>query len=436
MPKLRGIISFFLGLLVGTAFALIAYQLGARSEPKMAQRLVRRSALLEDENERLRRLLTAAERATALAANKAQRDAVEKEVVAIRGLAFKQPVDYQVLNRPQIKETIAKKLSELFSEQEFRHMTTALALLGLLPENYPLREKYIDLLGEQVAAFYDQHQHKLFMFEDASLESAQNRVVLAHELTHALQDQHFGLKRLPLEIKTNDDRALAAGALVEGEATLVMSEFMLKNLSLETLKDNLAATLTQNMEQLSKAPRFLRETLMFPYLRGQEFCAAIFGRGGYAAISKAYERPPSSSAQILHPEKYLLDPREEPLEIAWADLTWNGRPAIVDNVVGEFGVRVLVSEWVDSAAGEKAARGWRGDRYLCMEEGPALVWKSRWSSAADADEFLAAMTQVMANRPDRAQRAQRLNKPDATSVVLIDALDASAADALAERFAR
>ena len=117
-------------------------------------------------------------------------------------------------------------------------MTEAMAAVGLLPEGFPLRQKYIDLLGEQVAAFYDQHAHKLFMYEDASLENAQNRVVLAHELTHALQDQHFGLKRLPLEIKTNDDRAAAASALVEGDATLVMSEYMLKNMSKQMLKDS------------------------------------------------------------------------------------------------------------------------------------------------------------------------------------------------------
>jgi hypothetical protein len=116
-------------------------------------------------------------------------------------------VDYKVLNRKEIKQTISGKLAEVFSEQEFKNMTEAMAAIGLLPPGYPLREKYIDLLGEQVAAFYDQHTHKLFMYQDATLDNAQNRVILAHELTHALQDQHFGLKRMPLEIKNNDDRA-------------------------------------------------------------------------------------------------------------------------------------------------------------------------------------------------------------------------------------
>ena len=217
--------------------------------------------------------------AKALAANKTQREAIEKQVVELRGLEFKKPVDYQVLNRKEIKQTIAAKLDEVFSEQEFREMTDAMAAVGLLPAKYPLREKYIDLLGEQVAAFYDQHKHKLVMYEDATLDNAQNRVVLAHELTHALQDQHFGLKKLPLEIKTNDDRAAAASALVEGDATLVMSEFMLKNLCRQMVKDSMIASFTQNMKQLETAPRFLREMLVFPYLRGQEFCAVALRSG-------------------------------------------------------------------------------------------------------------------------------------------------------------
>src|SRR6185369_13065693 len=175
-----------------------------------------------------------------------------------------------MLDRKQIKATIGGKIDEVFSEEEFAQIAVAYARLGLLPANYPLRAKYIDLLGEQVAAFYDQHQHKLFMFEDASLENSQNRVVLAHELTHALQDQHFDLRRLPLEIKDNDDRAAAASALIEGEATLVMSEYMLRNLNLAALKESVGATFGQDVAQLADAPPFLRESLIFPYMRGQE----------------------------------------------------------------------------------------------------------------------------------------------------------------------
>ena len=393
----------------------------------------RRAEMLTEENVRLHGLVAESERAKALAANKALREEIERQVVAIRGLNFKTPVDYNVLTRAQIKATISGKLAEVFSEQEFADMTAALAVLGLLPEGFPLRQKYIDLLGEQVAAFYDQHQHKLFMYEDASLENSQNRVVLAHELTHALQDQHFGLKRLPLEIKTNDDMAAAASALVEGEATLVMSEYMMKNLSLKALKDNVVASVTQNMSELSNAPRYLREMLVFPYLRGQEFCSSLYGGGGYEAVSAAYQHPPTSTAQILHPEKFFREPREEPVAIEWPDLMVNGKVPSADNTLGEMGTRIQIAQFTDDRTGEDAAAGWRGDRYVCYEGGRGLAWKSVWVSEADAAEFLAAEMRVIAARKDRASRRVEV-KQSGKSVLLLDAADDEWMRTLAEKF--
>jgi hypothetical protein len=402
---------------------------------------------IETDNDRLREILTKHAREKALAANKAQREAVERQVVEIRGLEFKQPIDYRVLNRKEIKQTVAGKLAEVFSEEEFRHMTDAMAAIGLLPAGYPLREKYIDLLGEQIAAYYDQHQHNLVMYEDATLDNAQNRVVLAHELTHGLQDQHFGLKGLPLEIKTNDDRAAAASALVEGDATLVMSEFMLKNLSRQMVKDSVLATFTQNMKQLEAAPRYLREMLVFPYLRGQEFCGALYGRGGYEAVSKAYANPPSSTAQILHPQKYMSNPREEPIAIEWPNVKVKDEAPIADNVVGEMGIRILLTEWLDAVTAERAAAGWRGDRYLYFASGEALVWKTVWASAEEAAEFFTAEKQLLEKRhrlvnPESAERSYEANAPrcvrirqtDAHEVIVIDAASPEWAMALAERF--
>lgn len=398
---------------------------------------------IETENERLRGLITKHKKEKALAANKVQREAIEKQVTAIRGLEFKEPVDYQILNRKEIKQTIAGKLAEVFSEEEFRHMADAMAAIGLLPEMYPLREKYIDLLGEQVAAFYDQHAHKLFMYEDATLENAQNRVVLAHELTHSLQDQHFSLKKMPLEIKTNDDRAAAASALVEGDATLVMSEFMMKNMSKQMFKDSMLASITQNMKQLETAPRFLREMLVFPYLRGQEFCASLYGQGGYEAVSKAYENPPSSTAQILHPQKYMSNPREEPIAILWTETTVKGEKPVIDNVVGEMGMRILFAEWLDASTGEKAAAGWRGDRYLYFASSGAVIWKSVWANAEEAAEFFRAETKLLEKRHkltgakagERSYEADgvrvvRVKLTEANEVIVIDAKTGEWAEAL------
>ncbi len=429
----RSISVAVISLLAGAALGAGAMWKIERSGNLDIARQAKRAAMLTEENARLHGLVEVSEKAKALSANKAQREEVERQVIAIRGLNFKTPVDYNVLTRKQIKDTISGKLAEVFSEQEFKDVTAALAVLGLLPEGYPLRQKYIDLLGEQVAAFYDQHQHKLFMYEDASLENSQNRVVLAHELTHALQDQHFGLKRLPLEIKTNDDMAAAASALVEGEATLVMSEYMMKNLSLKALKDNVAASITQNMSELATAPRYLREMLVFPYLRGQEFCSSLFGGGGYKAVSAAYEKPPTSTAQILHPEKFFREPREEPIAIEWADVTVNGKKPTADNTLGEMGARIQIAQFTDDRTGEDAANGWRGDRYVCYESGRGFAWKSVWASEADAADFAEAQRKIIEARKDRAGRKIEV-KQTGTSVLLIDAADEEWLRALTEKF--
>lgn len=430
---LRGILIFIAGVAVGGFAAQKLPPLSHAQQPSLAEKKLR---LLEEENDRLRGVVASAERSRSLEKNKAQREAIEREVEEIRGLKFKTPVDYEVLDRKQIKATLSRKLSEIFSEEEFRHMSAAFARLGLLEPGFPLREKYIDLLGEQVAAFYDQHTHKLFMFEDATLENSQNRVVLAHELTHALQDQHFGLKKLPLEIKTNDDRATASSALCEGDATLVMSEFMLKNLSLGSLKENLSAGLTQNMDQLAKAPRFLRESLIFPYLRGQEFCGALFASGGYDAVNRAYAQPPSSTAQILHPEKFTATPREEPIAFAWSDTTARSQRAQVDNTLGELGIRILFTEWLDASTGEKAAAGWRGDRYLSFDDGRSIVWRSAWANDREAAEFADAGAKTTAKHSAKEPgRVVRWLRPSASEVVLIDAADDAWAQELEAKFA-
>jgi hypothetical protein len=283
------------------------------------------------------------------------------------------------------------------------------------------------------------------MYEDATLDNAQNRVVLAHELTHALQDQHFSLKKLPLEIKDNDDRAVAASALVEGDATLVMSEFMLKNLSRQMVKDSVIASFTQNMKQLETAPRYLREMLVFPYLRGQEFCATLYGSGGYEAVSKAYANPPTSTAQILHPQKYLANPREEPIAIQWPKSKVKGEAPVGDNVVGEFGLRILFTEWLDAATAERAAAGWRGDRYLYYAGGDAVVWKTVWASAEEAAEFFEAEKKLLEKRHQLtgirstersfeadAPRFVRLRQTEANEVILIDAANGEWGAALGE----
>ncbi|MDP9291307.1 MAG: hypothetical protein M3O82_02960 [Verrucomicrobiota bacterium] len=396
--------------------------------------LQRRVALLQSENERLENALREKRKTDGAAFNIRARAEIEQSVSATRQLRFLQPVDYAVLSHERIKQTILEKLDEQFSETDFKNLVTGLAALGFIEPNYPLKQKYIDLLGEQVAAFYDQHQHKLFMFEDASLDNQQNRAILAHELTHALQDQNFGLGKLPLEIKNDDDRAFAASALIEGDATLVMSQFVLQNASLRGLGENVSQLVSQNMDEIAKAPRYLREMLLFPYLRGQEFCAVIQSRAGYDGLSKVYEHPPASSTQILHPEKYFA--HEEPIWIDWPDTKALGQDPVADNVVGEMGARILFTDCVDADTAQRAASGWRGDRYLVFGDGEALVWKTLWNSEREAREFMRVAQQYLEARQRAKKLLVKLEMTHPNEVVLIRASTNEWVDALSAKFAR
>ena len=352
--------------------------------------LQRRLAMVDLDHERLAKILADKQRSEGAAADQARRTEIEQTVETLRRLKFLSPVTYREIPRADLPAILRRKLAQQVPDQEFANTGISLAALGLLPTGIDLKKTYLDLLGEQIGAFYDQHSAELFTFSGQGLDNAQNRVILAHELTHALEDQHFQLARLPLEAKGNDDRALAASALVEGDATLVMSQYMIGDLSPSTLKDTLAGAFTSDMRQIAAAPRYLRETLLFPYLRGQEFCQALYQTGGWPALAEAFRRPPDNTAQVLHPERFLTRGNKPASVIDFPEVTLLGEMPIGNNVLGEFGVRQWLARWLkDEAAANRIATGWTADRYLVYGDAKATsyVWKTGWSSPEAATEF-------------------------------------------------
>src|SRR3954469_18195745 len=142
---------------------------------------------------------------------------------------------------------------------------------------------------------------------------------MAHELTHALQDQHFDLRRFDHWPKGESDSELAAHALIEGDATLAMALYVASNpfRALSFLKSMGATGIAT--EELDKAPRALRETLLFPYQEGMSWTRALYKQGGWAEVSKAFTAVPQSTEQVLHPDKYLA--HEAPVKVTIPDLT-------------------------------------------------------------------------------------------------------------------
>jgi hypothetical protein len=205
-----------------------------------------------------------------------------------------------------------------------------------------------------------------------------------------LQDQNYSLKTLPLDVKDNDDLALATSALVEGDATLLMTRYYAENADPTRMLGDLTSMLGQDPKQLLQSPPYLQEMLLFPYQEGNQFATALFMAGGTSALNEAFRHRPVSTQQILHPEKFLHD-RRDPQAVALTRIQSKDWQLIGNNVLGEFGIRCLLEPSAGSFEAVRAAQGWNGDRYHVYERGKngptGLVWVTVWENADAAKEF-------------------------------------------------
>jgi len=324
---------------------------------------------------------------------------LEKAASRIRELEFQQKVDYQVIDRSSIREVINARINEEFPPGKLEKVSIAYAKLGLIEEGLNLREAILGLYSEQIAAFYDQKKRKLYSIKGLPFSKAFQKVLMVHELTHALQDQNFDLSTLPLESKDNDDRALAALSLVEGDATLAFTQYARDEASLG-LKDILSAT-AASQKGLIEAPYVIRKNLMFPYMEGVKFVTRLYSKGGWEMVNKAYKDQPQSTEQIMHPDKYIKE-RDDPVPIVLPDLSSLAKKKwelLEDNVLGELNTKILFTQFLGSIRAMKPSRGWGGDRFRVyrVEGGEAmiLVWGTAWDTEKDREEFVSRYLQAM-----------------------------------------
>ena len=389
------------------------------------QRVLRETVTqLESERRALQQQLDAASHAPKPEEQADVRHQIEQQTSELRGLKFQRPVTYKIIDRSELRQILQQKVREVYSPAELRDYGRTLAALGVVPEGTDLQEVLVGLYDEQVAAFYVPEERALYTFKDTTFTGNIDKVTLAHELTHALQDQNFDLTKFPLKVKDNDDLALATSALLEGDATMLMTQYYGEHLDGgNVLGDLLGGILGQNTAKFQSAPSYLRETLMFPYEQGTEFVMALSNAGGGDALNDAFRHPPTCTKQILHPEKFLRN-RSEPEAIELKKLDVPGWRLIGNNVLGEFGIRGLLQGYVSALEAQRAAQGWSGDRYQVYERGTngptLLVWTTAWETEKDAEEFERAYNRVIQKRSVTA-RVQR----DATRVRIRQSTDAA-----------
>ncbi len=327
-------------------------------------------------------------------------DEVIKQVSEIRGLKLLTPVKSGAKSRAEIEQMVIKDFEAEYTPAELAAEFKTLVAFGLIPPDFQYREFLVKLLTEQIAGFYDAKKKEFHLANWNPLDL--QKPVMAHELTHALQDQHFDLQRFDNWPKGDGDRELAIHALIEGDATALMIDYLMKPLGQsvtkipKSLMDRMNSEMNApGMEVISSAPNTIRESLTFPYGAGLGFVYDLLKAQGWEGVSKAYATLPQSTEQILHPAKYLAN--ELPVKIELADVTEvlkAGWTRIRFDVNGEFGYYLLLAEYLDKTIARKAAEGWGGDQYAVYENATKTrtmaVHVSRWDTTNEAAKFFEA----------------------------------------------
>ncbi|MEW6736691.1 MAG: hypothetical protein AB1489_35710 [Acidobacteriota bacterium] len=339
-----------------------------------------------------------ADRASILAAT----DNILKDVSQMRGLPAKTPVKSGFKTHSELETIIIRDLDEENSPQELQTQTKLLTRLGLIPKGYAIREEMIKLLGEQIGGFYEPRTGEFYLVDWLELE--EQKPVMAHELMHAIQDQNFDLRRFEKFPKDQGDQELAIHALIEGEATVVMFNYIFKPQGLDITKipiplSSILDTANKGDDArfpiLTNTPAAIRETLEFPYFYGASFVQEVVRRSSWQKISDLYTELPESTEQILHPDKFFE--RDHPIKIKLAELSkelGKGWRKSDINIHGEFGYYLILAQYLDKKRAQAAAAGWGGDQFIFYEQtdgdNNAITQFTTWDQEKEAVEFFEA----------------------------------------------
>jgi hypothetical protein len=339
----------------------------------------------------------------------AEIDRTLDELGKISGLRLYKKVPCDLISKDKVNAFLKKKVKEVSTPNELRAEELTLKKFGLAPPDFDLAQTTVDVLTEQAAAFYDYHAKKLFITDWTP--SATREAALAHELAHALADQNFNLKRFIRKSRESDDEALARMAVMEGQATWLMSEFLARRTG-ETLVHNPA--LAERMNRMSDSggsgefpvfegsPLYIRATLIFPYTGGMTFQQAVVDKDGKPAFAEVFQRPPVSTQQVLHPDKYLAQAKPAEVELPKPPPYVHGYKGLIGGSFGELDHRVLLEQYAGKQAAAEIAPHWRGGQYEILENkkmGRAiLLYASQWEDAEWARKFFEAYRKALAGK--------------------------------------
>jgi hypothetical protein len=327
-----------------------------------------------------------------------------QDLSAITGLRAKKHIRYDLITRDKVNEFLKDRVKESIKPEELRAEEMTLKKLGFVPPDFNLEKSTVDLLTEQAAAFYDYHKKKLFLTDWAP--SAMQESALVHELAHALADQNFHLERFIKQGGKSDDSELARMAVMEGQATWLMTEVQAQRAgqsisSNPALLDAMSGATEEGTSQypvFNSVPLYLRETLVFPYTEGGRFQNAVYAKMGKAAFAEVFRHPPDTSQQILHPAKYF--DHIQPTYPAFPHLSpGKGYKDLSEGMLGELDHAILIRQYGTSLQATAIAPHWKGGRYSLIENKSQsrviLRYVSEWDSVEIAQDFFRFYRQAL-----------------------------------------
>jgi hypothetical protein len=357
----------------------------------------------------------------------ASTDEIAKVVSDLRQLKIKKPIARGIMSKPEITKRLMARIDEEYAPADIAAEEKALKLLGLLPPDASYRDTVLGLLTEQVAGFYDPQVRELYIAD--WIAPAMQRMVMAHEIGHALQDQTMDLLRFTKPNRENGDEQLARQALIEGDGVALMVEFMLRDMNMkqdpwadDTVVNAIGATTGLSAGELfDKAPLVLKETLLFPYRDGLRFIAQSRRTRPWSDIDAMYAKPPLSTEQILHPQKYRQGEKPTALKTPPLTALKDGRK-LYTNVVGELVFSIFFRQHgLEKEPAERAAAGWGGDRAFvyATEAGDLFIDFSTWDTEMDAIEAAEAMTQALAAMPAESKKGESTVERRGKDILLV-----------------
>ena len=337
---------------------------------------------------------TAAPKADALLATA---DEVFEEMSRLTGLPIKGPLKKLVLARAEIRKFLEQNLDEEYTPQQIHKEEAQLKAFGLVSKEFDLKSFLLAFYTEQAAGAYDPHRKTMFIADWPSEEM--QRLVLAHELTHALQDQNFDLVKFMRVERENDDATGARQAVMEGHATAAMMQRMIGSVplsALPSLQSMMAGVINQQFAEFpafSNAPYFFRVQALFPYIQGMGFMQTALQHGGWEGLGTVFAEPPSTTKAIYEPSFYFDNkalpqvslPR--PRVLAGAV----GLRVLSENSFGQLGYYAMLGQFISEAEAKSVAPSWLADRFIVYESKTdgrlALVARTHWNGPENTLTF-------------------------------------------------